>query len=516
MVTAGRRPSHPGGGAAATGAGRDAESGPGGAAAPGWRRLGAAVANPALVAVVLALAIGVAIAVLTPPETGADERDHFTRAYQISRGDLLTHRQGTAFGAYLPASFAAEEARLAALAYSSPDRTAFVADLGQAAPHGPAVFVSTGNAASYGPGAYAPYVAALVVGRLMRVSTLGLLYLARLAGVVSYALILGLAVTRIPVHKWMLAGVGLLPSAVNQASTVSADGMTMVLSFLVVADALRLGAGIGRKRPVLVETALAAAVLALAKPPYVLLLATLAVPAWRFRGRLAGAVWAVWAGAAALAVLWGAYQLGHAPSQANPKAWLYVAPHSYAFHGIRTTAQTVYVLTHPWSFLAAVGRTFVSFGSAFPKQLFGMLALYQMPWSLVALAAVGLVVACVAPSPSAPPRRLGRADRVAAAVVALVVALGVFAIAYANWNQYRAPRIDAVNTRYLLPLLPALLVGVLPDQGRPRRRRLAWKGWRPLFVALAVTAGAGAVIGVAHYHYSHPTLAATPTQAAGG
>ena len=134
--------------------------------------------RPALVALCLALLAGIAISILTPPLKGGDERDHFTRAYQISTGSILTHRQGPAYGAYLPRSFQVEEERLVRLSYLGPDLTAFLGDLGQASASGPTEFVSAGNAASYGPGAYIDYSVTIALGRLLGLSTLVLLYLA--------------------------------------------------------------------------------------------------------------------------------------------------------------------------------------------------------------------------------------------------------------------------------------------------------------------------------------------------
>jgi len=465
-----------------------------------------------LVALWLALLAGFTISILTPPLTGGDERDHFTRAYQISRGSFLTHERGFAYGAYLPRTFEPEEARLAQLAYTDRDRTAFLNDLGQAAPSGPEVFTSAGNAASYGPGAYLDYAVAMAIGRLVGLSTLALLYLARFAGVLTYGLLLALAVRRLPVHKWVLVAVGVMPAALNQASTVSADGMTMVLSFLVVGEALRLSLDPDAPRTrILIESAGAAALLALAKPPYIVIIGLFAIPAWRYRRALLRPLVALGVGALGLAGAWGAYQEANSPSQSNPKFWLDVPANSYAFHGIRISAQTRYVLTHPWSFVAAAGRTFAFEGLQLPKELFGMLGLYQLSWLPVLLSVGCLSVACFAAAEGEGPR-LPTSDRVGLVALALVVTLSVFAIAYTNWNQYRAPRIDAVNTRYLIPVLPALLIGLLPMRRRAPRA-LEWSGWRYVVVGLATVVLVVTLIGMQHFQYSRPPLKPAPTSA---
>jgi uncharacterized membrane protein len=437
--------------------------------------------------------------------TGSDEPQHFTRAYQISTGSILTHRQGSEYGAYLPQSLSAEEARLAEDSYVDRNRTAFLKDLGQGAPHGPTVFVPEQNNASYGPGSYVDYAVAIAFGRLLGLSTLVLLYVARLAGVVTYALLLSLAVGRIPLRPWVLAAVGLIPAALNQASTVSADGMTMVLSFLLVADVLRLGLDQGApRRRIVVELGIAAVLLALAKPPYVALVLLFAVPAWRYRAQLGRSLLAIAVGAVAVAGIWGAYQSSHSSSQNNANQWLVVPANQYAFHGIRVGAQTEYVVTHPFSFLAAIGRTFAFQGLTFPKQLFGQLSLYQLPWLAVALSLGCLCMACLGSRRRASPP-LPRTDRIWLVAVSLVIVLGVFAIGYTNWNEYRAPRIDAVNTRYFLSILPLLLIGLLPSRVRPTRV-LNWSGWPYAFMGLSAAVLVGSVVGMERLLYSHPIL----------
>jgi uncharacterized membrane protein len=459
--------------------------------------------RPDLVALWWALLVGSAISIVTPPMTGSDEPQHFTRAYQISTGSILTHRQGAQYGAYLPQSLSVEETRLAEDSYRDRNRTAFLKDLGQSPPRGPAVFVPEQNNASYGPGAYVDYALAIAFGRLLGLSTLALLYVARLAGIVTYALLLMMAVRRMPLRPWVLAAVGLIPAALNQASTVSADGMTTVLSFLLVADVLRLGLDrAAPRRRIVVELAIVAMLLALAKPPYIALVLLFAVPAWRYRDQLGRPLLAIAIGALAVAGIWGAYQSSHSSSQNNAKQWLVVPANQYAFHGIRVGAQTQYVITHPLSFFAAIGRTFAFQGLTFPKQLFGQLSLYQLPWFAVVLSLACVCMACFGPQRSQSPP-LCRTDRIWLVAVSLVIFVSVFAIGYTNWNEYRAPRIDSTNTRYFLPILPFLFVGLLPSRNRPTRV-LNWSGWPYAFMGLSAVVLVVSVVGMERLLYSHP------------
>jgi uncharacterized membrane protein len=473
----------------------------------GARRVFAAIAQrPALVAFLLALLGGLAIAVLTPPFSGADEGQHFTRAYQLSRADILTHKHQGVYGAYLPHTFLPEFNRIALTTYKGRDKTAFLRYLGDSAPHGPSTFVSTADAASYGPGAYVAYAPAIAIGRALNLSLLSLLYLARFAGVIFYAGVLALAVRRLPIHKWTLLACGLIPAALNQASTVTADGATMVLTFLLVAEAVRLAVDPPlRARGLLIEIGVAAALLALAKPPYVAFVVLLLWPAWKYRATLARPLIGIVAGALVLASLWGFYQSTHSISQANPALWIYGNKTTgYAFHNLAVGRQTKYVVTHPFGFLAVIGRTFAHQGITFPKQLFGQLALYQLGGWLVVLCVAVVLFAGVAANDS-DPKHLPVQFRILLVVVTLGIGLAIFAIGYTNWNAYHAPRIDALPPRYFLPLIPPLLIGLLPS---PIRRLSASRlcTYRVLVaVGMAVLLGF-ALVGLHHYHFSGPPV----------
>ena len=69
-------------------------------------RLQRSINQPARFAFVLILVAGSAIAILTPPLKGADEPDHFTRAYQLAGGDASVHKGGSRYGALLPSGYA--------------------------------------------------------------------------------------------------------------------------------------------------------------------------------------------------------------------------------------------------------------------------------------------------------------------------------------------------------------------------------------------------------------------------
>jgi uncharacterized membrane protein len=460
--------------------------------------------RPWLVAGGLALCFGLLIAVLTPPFTGADERDHFTRAFQISGGSVLTTKHGRYYGAYLPTSFAQQANELKHASYYDPNHTAYLHLLNAPSPTGPTVFVSLGNAASYGPGAYAAYAPAIAFGRLLGLSSLELLYLARFAGVIAYVALLTLAVRRLPVHRWVLVAGGLVPAALNQASTVSADGLTMVLSFLIVAESLYLSTTSEKVRRSLVEIGVAVVLLALTKPPYVVLAGLLVIPIWRRRRRDTATLAGILAVGAVSALTWGWYQSSHSLAQDTPGLFLSQASDRFAFQHIDIARQTHFLLTQPWVFVAALTRSIDHAGLSTLHQLFGLLAIYQEAWWLVLLALATLLFSGIV-NEARSPTHLDRVLRTGLLLGVVVVFLGVYVIAYTNWNAYHAPIIEEVPTRYFLPLIPWLLIGVLPSDLHVDvlERRLNLPLLLTLFLGAVLTAS---VISLWHFHYTGPAL----------
>ena len=82
---------------------------------------------------------------------------------------------------------------------------------------------------------YIPYIAGIVIGRLLHLGALPTVYLARLFGIIIFALIIGLAVKIIPVGKEALMLLALMPMTLQEYSAFSYDGMCIAAAFLFVA-----------------------------------------------------------------------------------------------------------------------------------------------------------------------------------------------------------------------------------------------------------------------------------------
>jgi hypothetical protein len=213
-----------------------------------------------------------------------------------------------------------------------------------------------------------------------------------------------------------------------------------------------------------VESAIAAGLLALSKPPYVALVLLFVIPAWRRRTELLRPLAVVVGGSLAVAGLWVSYQRDHSMSLDLPRLTLFPPDTKlYAYHGIDIAAQTHRVVSDPLGFLAVLWHTVVYQGLALPEQMVGLLAQYQVPAAVVAISFLCLGVAAILPD-EVTAFQLPGLERAALVALSVFIGVAICFIVYTNANALGAPRIDQLTPRYFLPLLPPLVIGLTPNR----------------------------------------------------
>jgi uncharacterized membrane protein len=477
--------------------------------------------RPHVFVTVVALVAGVLLAVLIPPLRGADETDHLDRAFQLAFGDLSTVRHGQFFGALFPAGFENYMLKLGRAVFISRNHTAFTQYVFSGSANGRRVFVNEGTIASYGPGAYVDYVPFIKLGLLLRLPIGLVIYLARIVGATTYALLVGLATKRLPGQKWALVAVALIPAMLTQAATVSADGITNALTLLLIAWFFRLCADRHLTRVQTAEICVAIVILATAKPPYFLfIIPILYVVARNWSARRLRLVGGVGALSVPLFLLTTEYQRSHSTQLDLPGLLLNQGSvDNYAYRNVDTTAQTRALLHSPWQLLERLYATFQHQGLAFPKQLVGFLSGYQSPGWLVL---ISIITVFFAVSIGWSVERTGGTplDGVVMATATVICALAISASVYVLANAVGAPRIDGLTPRYFLPLIPGLILGlasirsnsmpalecpVQDDSGRATLADRKVGNVRPALLCSVLTATiVCSAIGMIHFFYSGP------------
>jgi uncharacterized membrane protein len=275
-----------------------------------------------------------------------------------------------------------------------------------------------------------------------------------------------LALRITPAFPWIFIAVALMPQSLFQAASQSADAVTHALSFLLIAQILRLAFGDGSRRTVAFIAA-TTVLLALAKPGYFLVAALfLIVPAAKLGGRKK------WIAAFAAIIGFGlAVTIGWAMISSGTYLSNYPDPN------IKPAVQLQGMIRSPLSFPAVIVRTTSDQGEFFLKGMFGVLGWGDtplpgfLPWIFYPLmfgiaffggggarsrpadpAAVSLNESAASDTDI----RIRMAHRIAFLGVALLMYVYVAAASYVLWTLVGAKMFFGVQGRYFIPFIPVL------------------------------------------------------------
>ncbi|WP_194825419.1 DUF2142 domain-containing protein [Nocardia sp. XZ_19_231] len=436
------------------------------------QRFGAATVAFAMVATVF----GAVFAVLTPAFWGHDEITQFGRAYQVAHGGVFPQRivddRGVAYGGQIPVSVDV----LMGYAFhdyndnpEEPD--AMVADPGAYDRLGAAEISSTTrqmwftNTAAYSPVPYVPAAVGIRLGEALGLNVGGMYLLSRFAGLVAYLAVVGFGLFALRERRsqWLVFTVAVLPIALFQAGTVTADTLTNALAIMVSAlllKALFVGDRLHRAE----TAALLAATIALplSKPTYVLLaMLVVVVPADRlgFTGKLKFVPWAF---AVTGGVLFLAWTKIAAPT--GDGMGLMRPPHQWG--QVRPGDQLRGILSDPVQFVHTFGESIALRDHRWFNQFFG-----ELGFAYVDVPAISMLACLLAFAVS-----FGIIDRMSTATATfrrtLIVALTVLASVamiyvtlYMSFTPVDFYIIDGVQGRYFVPLAImalAVLARVVP------------------------------------------------------
>lgn len=405
--------------------------------------------GPWQLTLVLSLATGTMFAFCTPVTKSPDEHAHFFRAYHCSEGKLYACQAGNLVGDQLPDSLAAVTLRFHgcrpwsnSAAFSLPLDTHY------------RTFHPFPNTAMYSPVPYLPASSAIAAGRMANLTPLLLFYGGRLANVLAYAALATFAIRWMPVQKWMLFLIMLMPLPMFLAGSLSADVVTNGAAFLAIAMVLHFAIRAERVTPRSVAAiVLVFTIIALSKQVYCLLtLLFFMIPARKLGSRRQ---WAL----AALAVIGLPLLLDLAWCLSVKSLYMPLQP------GVDPPAQLQYLLSHPCDFLAMLGQAIIECKAHLYVHTVGVLgfqdtylptAVYWLYWAvLLTIALLDISDECL----------LGTAARLISLAVHVTGLLSITALMYISWTAVGGKHIEGMQPRYLLPILPLAL---LPLQGLGR------------------------------------------------
>ncbi|MFC8045033.1 DUF2142 domain-containing protein [Nocardia sp. NPDC057353] len=427
---------------------------------------------------ILAGLFGAVFAVITPPFWGHDEITQFGRAYQVAHGGFLPQEiedtRGPAYGGDVPKSITDlmgyaltdyttngdEQNPMAAdpAAYDRYKSAPVSAEMDQ---------VWFTNTAAYSPVPYIPNAIALRAAEALDLNVGATTLVTRLAGLAAYLAITGFALWTLRAHRiqWLAFAVAVLPIAVFQAGTVTADTLTNALAFLISAlmvKALFLGDGL--RRPETAALLAATLTLPLSKPAYILLaLLVVVIPGERlgFRG-----IWRYthWAFAAVGGLLFAAWMRVAAPTGDG----MSLMRPEHQWGTVRPDDQLRGILTDPIGFVTIFGESISRRDQRWFTQFFGELgfAYIDVPALSILACLLAFVIGIGIGDRLRPEAATFRRTLVVALVLLANVAM-IYVTLYMSFTPVGYFIIDGVQGRYFVPLA-VLTFAVL----------LRWLPWR--------------------------------------
>jgi uncharacterized membrane protein len=405
--------------------------------------------------------------VLNPPLRGPDESAHFVRALGITHGEILPRSMDARGrrGFHVPHDLYDGFALFNAIRETPPSRAIYVDAFNayfaqpavQPASSSP-VFVPYEGAESYSPLPYLAYVPAVLLSKLLGFKFLGTLYAMRVAGLLATAALAAYAVALTPHLKWMFFCTAMLPSAIYARAVVSADGAALSIALVVTAlclSSVQKGSGAWRRAAWI-------AACALTKPPQIAfaLLELMHGPSKR----------RYWAQAAAVISCAVVLSLGWIfLSSGDVGAWRISENSGLPAQEFDFFWKLSYLLHHPLVF-AVMSFTSLDYSIELWRQLigvFGWLDVPMLPWAYTVISL--LLAVCLFDALALPLAARLRVGAIALAT-ALVYCVAVLAIFFVTLTPTTAERIQGLQGRYFIAVLPllAIVLSALVNRGAGR------------------------------------------------
>jgi len=421
--------------------------------------------------------LGLGLMAYTPPFQSADAFSHFDRAAGIASGQIIASSLNHFGGSFLPSGVINLEDGFSTLPFNPASRVTSTQY-----PDGwlqswatPKVFVQYTTGGNL-PFLYLPQAAGIVVGRLLSNHILVSFYLAQISNLLVFIALTRLAFARLPRRLAIPIGIFLFfPTVVSVATSVNPDSLLLALSVVfatmcwsgsrgdpnaesLIVEESRADRRRQRRCPTNLTYLLAFASLffmSLEKPP-LMVLGLLLPMADHARGirRYVALVSVFVASVVIIFVGWASFG---SHGQSGPPT------------GGPSTAyrQLVLTVTDPVKDIQVLWATFRYWGWLFTKQAVAGIAWLDISfptWVYLSLVLFFLLALASAV-------RVGRSDLARVGWSLLVIVATYVATAFSLYilaNQYAVGRIYGFQGRYLLPMLPILIIvlGLHPRETR--------------------------------------------------
>jgi uncharacterized membrane protein len=423
---------------------------------------------------VIAIIAGICAIRIIPPLWGSDETTHVSRVYQLSHGTIIAPKDVNGmYGGAIPANI------MALILFDSQETTGtpnvltkeppFAGRKDVRHPEGYAPYLAEPlsdkteifafpNTVGYSPLAYIGPLPGFILGQAAHASLGTVLELARLSALLVYCAVITLSLwlLRSSRAKWLVFLVALFPTAIIQASLISADGIVIAAAILLFSAvvASRLATRPLPNNQLLAVIAGAAVLLPLTKITYFPLLALLYfVPRSMFTQKWQRLAYKIGVPVLSLGLMLGWMLLTRDAAQTTA---MVEGPEIAAL--VDPAKQVGYMLTHPFDVVKTYIHTILNNNQFFSVGTIGALGWNGfIPTALAFFAVAVLTIALLYRDEKSTPERPLRYTSLIAGLAAIGMVFTLFYIAY---TPVGLNTIYGVQGRYFIAALPMIGYGL--------------------------------------------------------
>lgn len=405
---------------------------------------------------IIAIIYGFCFVFATPALQVPDEYEHFYRTLYISEGHVFPEKVGNMSGVYVPQSVHLTATEISkewfTFLKNRDDKLNLTSLLNIKFNSQDRVFEDISRIAviTYSPVPYIISAFVITIGKLLNLSPLILIYLGRLANLISWIFLTYLAIRITPVHKWVLFMIALIPMTLFEVASLSADSLIMGLSFIIIAIFFKFAFDKNKKRvnkKDIYILFILILLLSLSKQIYfVLMFLIFLIPAEKFGGRknmiLAFLILFI-----SIIIISGGWNL------IVKDLYVPIVPQ------ISISGQIAYILGDPLRFPYALLKTFFYRGFSYQLLFVGNFLLdIPLPLWWIGLYAFSIIPVALMDKNKI---IITRRQKLISLIIFITIFLLVCAFVYVSWTVVGQNIIDGIQGRYFIPILPLFFVLLL-------------------------------------------------------
>lgn len=401
---------------------------------------------------VFTIVYGMIFFFVIPPSQAPDEPVHLYRAYEISTGNMISIKENNRIGNHLPKSLLdmlleIDHNKIAMKPEGKVNYDKFKKAFSIKLNPNDTSFYDFGGASVYVPIQYIPQSFGLLIARIFNTSALSAFYLAKFFNFITWIVLVYYSIKIIPYGKEIMFTIALMPITMQQAVSISPDVMIIALSFLFIAHCLKYNKSpetFGKRQKIFISIlGISIAVIKIVYLPIILLL--LILPKEKFKSKINYYAYLI------LSIIISIGLTGAWMMYVNSHFTLSSAP----FPGVNTTEQIKFAITNPIRYSFIVRNTLVRNLNFYIESGVGIIGWIDthLPYSVILSYLITLVLLAFFSETVK-----DSSKRVLFSIICFFAVILIFSSLYAGWTPVAHPYIDGVQGRYLIPILPLLML----------------------------------------------------------